>query len=158
MDQYSDSSTQAFVLDACQCANLEAAFIGSLCVTSFSAALSNDHDKIIYLFWADARNFSSIQASPHQKEDIWSSCCGCLVYSCPVYSYRFFTIFPGTLRYYSFVSTCGHHTSRCCVALLFWLFLTRPSLLNFIVERILSIMVQSEEKEVTCCWSADTLF
>ena len=40
-----------------------------------------------YFFGAGARNFSSIQASPHQKEDIWSSCCGCLVYSCPGYSY-----------------------------------------------------------------------
>ena len=63
-----------------------------------------------YLFpAASVRKLAAIslertQASPHQKEDIWSSCCGCLVYSCPVFSYRFFTIFPGPLRYHYFLS------------------------------------------------------
>ena len=81
--------------------------VHSLCLFEVFLSTSLCNKPCCYFFGADARTFSSIQASPHQKEDIWSSCCGCLVYSCPVYSYRFFPIFPGTLRYYSFVSTCG---------------------------------------------------
>ena len=30
-----------------------------------------------------------------KKKVLWSSCCGCLVYSCPVYSYRFSPFFLG---------------------------------------------------------------
>ena len=50
-----------------------------------------------------AISLERIQASPNQKEDISSSCCGCLIYSCPVFLYRFFTIFPGPLRYHYFL-------------------------------------------------------
>ena len=45
-------------------------------ISRHSISISDKH--CCYFLRADARNVSSISASPHQKENVWSSCCYCL--------------------------------------------------------------------------------
>ena len=47
-------------------------------IALYRVSISICNKPCCYFFGADACNLSSVCASPRQKENLWSSCCGCL--------------------------------------------------------------------------------